>query len=137
MTTFFISLHGSEKSLLLLACMIPCEVNNYFFFIRERVDPQSTYILEYNSACPLSELEPPPPLPHASVYPPPPSPTKGGGNTIGRLEKKLSTLSTLWGYLFGARCRNLNYFLKIRTEGDKLVASCRAHKRFFENSCNR
>jgi hypothetical protein len=52
----------------------------------------------------------PPPLPQASVPPPPPEQKGGGGNTrlrgegrrtqFGRLERKPSTLSTLWAYIY-------------------------------------
>ncbi len=60
--------------------------------------------LEYHSVCPLVRIgTPPPPLPQASVYPPEPkvraySPAGEGvgGSQFGRLEKKPSTLSTLW-----------------------------------------
>ncbi len=57
--------------------------------------PQSTVRIqiEYHSVCPLVGIGTPPPLTRKRVCPSPPEP-KGGGHT--RLEKKLSTLPTLW-----------------------------------------
>jgi hypothetical protein len=76
--------------------------------------------LEYRSVCPLVGIGTAPPLlPQASVYPPPP-PNRGGGarspagegvgeSQFGRLEKKLSTLSTLCKQkYFSDRDNNVN-----------------------------
>ncbi len=68
--------------------------------------------LEYHSVCPLvgigtAPYPAPSPLPETIVYPPPPPNQRGGARSpagegegesqFGRLEKKLSTLSDLWG----------------------------------------
>jgi hypothetical protein len=71
------------------------------------IKAQSTYInREVQCLSPRLNWDPPTPSPPASVFSPPPG-TKGGGDTLacgwggggsqfGRLERKPSTLSTLW-----------------------------------------
>jgi hypothetical protein len=75
---------------------------------RQRENHKVLIYLEHHSVCPLVGIgTPPTPLPQASVpSPPPPGPKSGGEHSpaakgVGesqfrRLEKKLSTLPTLW-----------------------------------------